>query len=128
MDDATAIGVMQRFGKAYFSRDRSRLAEAITDDAQWHFAFGPDAPHGRVRTGVDGFMRGIADNDALFEQLRFEDVAIRAFGTDRIVMTYRVEGRHRGGAAFSLRGVELITVRDGRIALKDVFWKQYRPD
>ncbi len=128
MDDATAIGVMQRFGKAYFGRDRSRLAEAITDDAQWHFAFGPDAPHGRVRTGVDGFLRGIADNDALFEHLRFEDVAIRAFGADRIVMTYRVEGQHRGGAAFSLRGVELVTVRDGRIALKDVFWKQYRPD
>ena len=30
------------------------------------------------------------------------------------------------GAPVALRGIELITVRDGRLALKDVFWKQAR--
>ena len=126
MDDATATAVMQRFGKAYFKRDPALLAQAITEDAEWHFAFGADAPHGRVRKGVEGFLQGIAENDALFETLRFEDVVITPLGDDRIVMTCRVDGRYRAGGAFSLRGVELITVRDGRIAKKDVFWKQYR--
>jgi ketosteroid isomerase-like protein len=126
MDDATAAAVMRRFAQAFFGRDSARLAEAITDDAEWRFAIGDDGPDGRVRVGVAGFLRGIAENDALFERLRFEDVAIRGCGADRIVMTYLAEGRIRGGAEFALRGVELITVRDGRIAVKDVYWKQSR--
>lgn len=124
MDDATASEVMARFAAAYFSRDASRLAQAITDDAEWHFAFGADAPHGRVRRGLAGFVQGIADNDAIFERLRFDEVVIRGFGSDQVVMTYLANGRYRAGAEFALRGIELITVRDGRVALKDVFWKQ----
>ena len=127
MDDTAATAIMQRFGKAYFNRDRALLAEVLCEDAEWHFAFGADAPDGRVRKGVDGFLRGIEENDALFERLRFTDV--NCFGLDaaRIVMTYLVEGKHCDGAPFSLRGIELVTVRNGRVAKKDVFWKQYRP-
>lgn len=124
MDDRAAEQVMARFGKAYFSRQPDQLAEAITPDAEWHFAFGPDAPDGRVRRGLDGFMQGIAENDALFERLRFNDLVFRGLGGDQIVMTYLVEDQFRGGPEFSLRGIELITARDGRVARKDVFWKQ----
>ena len=127
MDDIAATQVMQRFGKAFFNRDPALLAQAITADAQWHFAFGPDSPDGRVRTGVDGFLQGARENDALFERLRFNDIVCRGFGADQIVMTYLIDGQHRGGDAFSLRGIELITVRDGKLARKDVFWKQSRP-
>ena len=127
MDDQAASTLMARFGKVFFRKDRALLAEVITLDAQWHFAFGADAPDGRVRAGIDGFLQGASENDALFERLRFEDVVCRALGDDRIVMTYLLDGKHRNGAGFRLRGIELVTVRDGRIAIKDVFWKQYRP-
>jgi ketosteroid isomerase-like protein len=72
-------------------------------------------------------MQGIAENDALFERLRFEDVVIRGLAPDQIVMTYLADGRYRRGEAFSLRGIELVTVRDGRVHRKDVFWKQRVP-
>ena len=126
MDDAAALAVMQRFGKAYFSKDPAQLAQAITTDAEWHFAFGPDAPDGRVRKGVQGFMQGIVENDALFEKLRFNDVVIKALDDRQLVMTYMLDGKYRGGDAFSLRGIELVTVRDGKVEKKDVFWKQFR--
>lgn len=126
MNDTTARGVMQRLGQAFFARDAVLLAQAITPDAQWHFAMGADAPHGRVRIGVAGFLQGISENDLLFDKLRFDDVVCHALGDDKIVMTCLVNGQHRGGDAFSLRGIELITVVDGRVSMKDVFWKQYR--
>src|SRR5690348_5589508 len=110
MDDATAQAVMARFASAYFRRDAARLGEAITADAEWHFAFGGDVPNGRVRRGIEGFLQGMAENDALFERLRFDDVVIRPFGEDQIVMTYLANGRYRDGDDFALRGVELITV------------------
>lgn len=125
MNDDEATSIMGRFASAFFSKQEERLADAITPDAEWHFAFGPEAPHGRVGKGVDGFMRGMAENDALFEVLRFDDVIIRAFGDDQIVMTYTANGKRRDADAFSLRGIELITTRDGRLHKKDVFWKQH---
>lgn len=125
MNDDEAQAVMALFARAYFSKRADRLAEAVTDDAEWHFAFGPDAPDGRVRRGVAGFMQGMEENDALFETLRFDDVVIRALGEDQIVMTYTANGRWRGGDDFSLRGIELVTAKDGRVHKKDVFWKQF---
>ena len=124
MNDDDAKAVMARFGSAYFSKQRDRLADAITPDAEWHFAFGADAPDGRVRKGIDGFMQGLAENDALFSTLKFDEVVIRALGDEQIVMTYTANGQHRDGEAFSLRGIELVTARDGRVHRKDVFWKQ----
>ncbi len=126
MDDTAALAVMQLFGKAYFSKDPAQLAQAITADAEWHFAFGPDAPDGRVRKGVQGFLQGIAENEALFEKLRFNDVVIKALDDRQLVMTYMLDGQYRGGDAFALRGIELVTVRDGKVERKDVFWKQFR--
>ena len=130
MDNSTATSIMQRFGKAYFSREAAQLATVITDDAEWHFALGEGSeggPDGRVRKGLAGFLQGIADNDALFEALRFENVSCKGMGADQIVMTYLVRGQYRRGAVFALRGIELITVRDMRVARKDVFWKQAPP-
>ena len=126
MDNISATDLMQRFAKAYFARDRALLSKVLSEDAEWHFAFGADPPDGRVRKGVDGFMRGIEENDALFERLRFKDVKCLGLGSDQIVMTYAVDGKYRDGESFTLRGIELVTVRDGRVAKKDVFWKQYR--
>ena len=135
MDVTRRVDISTRFGKAYFSRDPAALAQVLTEDAEWHFAFGSDAPDGRVRTGVNGFLQGIAENDALFAELRFTDVVVRGIPGDQLLMTCLVEGRYREGkapdpavSAFSLRGLELVTVRDGRVARKDVFWKQFRAE
>ena len=120
-----ADGVMRRMGKALFLGERAQLESVLTDDAEWHFAIGENAPYGRVRKGVDGFLQGIADNNALFERLRFNDIEYAPFGEDQIVMTYRVDGVWRDGSGeFSQRGVEIITARDGRVVKKDVYWKQ----
>lgn len=124
MNDATAVEVMKRFGKAFFKKDPVLLEAAITEDAEWHQDSGPDAPHGRVLKGVKGFLRGIADKDGRYESQRFNDVVIKAMGEDQIVMTYLLEGKWKGGQEFSARGIELLTVRDGRICKKDVFLKQ----
>lgn len=126
MDDAAAIEVMKQFGKAFFKKDSALLAAAITEDAEWHQDSGPDAPHGRVLKGVKGFLQGIVDKEGRYESQRFNDVVIKAMGEDQIVMTYLLEGKSKDGREFSARGIELLTVRDGRICKKDVFLKQLR--
>lgn len=124
MTDAQVNEFLARFGRAFFSSDAARLEEVLAPDACWQFAIG-SLPQGRVRHGVEGFLQGKRENEALFADLRYDDVLGRPFGDDGIVLTYRVSGRRRAdGSALDARGVELITVRDGRLVLKDVYWKQ----
>ena len=124
MTDAQAQDLMRRFARAFFNRSESELADVTTDDVEWHFAIGEDAPDGRVHRGVAGILAGIEMNATIFEALRFEDVHLRLVSSTEILMTCRVDGRRRDGGPFSVRSIELITVRDGRVAKKDVFWKQ----
>ncbi|MDF1722581.1 MAG: nuclear transport factor 2 family protein [Minwuia sp.] len=123
----TADNIMRRMGKALFSGDPRQMETVLTDDAEWHFAIGEHAPDGRVLKGVAGFLEGVTRNKALFETLRFEDIRYEPFSDAAIVMTYLVVGKHRNGDAFTQRGVEIITTRDGKVAKKDVFWKQTGP-
>jgi ketosteroid isomerase-like protein len=125
MTDLQAQDLMRRFSKAFFSRDAAEIASVVTEDFEWHFAIGPDAPDGHVHRGALGAVAGIELNATRFEALRFEDVRFRVVSATEILMTCRVDGRRRDGDAFSVRGIELFTIRDGKVAKKDVFWKQH---
>ena len=124
MTDDQASEFMVRFGAAFFKALRAALEAVVAPDAQWHFSIG-DEPDGRVRHGVEGFIQGKAENDSLFENLRYHDVHCRALGESEIIMTYRVSGVWRATARpLNRRGIERVVVREGLLRLKDVFWKQ----
>jgi ketosteroid isomerase-like protein len=125
MTDESAQDLMRRFAKAFFSRSEAAIAEVTTEDFEWHFAIGTDSPDGRVHRGSSQVVAGIERNASEFEFLRFEDVRYQVLSSTQILMTCRVDGKRREGEAFSVRGLELFTVRDGKVAKKDVFWKQH---
>lgn len=117
--------IMRRFGAAFFRRDLEALAQVVTPDFEWRFAIGQDSPDGRVYRGIDGVARGFSERDRLLRDTRYEEVGTEFFG-ERGLMRYRVRGGFVDGDDFDLRGVELLEFRDGRLALKDVYWKAYR--
>ena len=82
MDDEGARAIIHRFGKAFFSRDRALQSDVHCGDTGWRFAFRADVPDGRVRKGVDAFLHGIEENEALFEQLKFADVKYLGLDSD----------------------------------------------
>lgn len=116
--------IMTRFGQAFMHKDYNALAQVITEDAQWHFAFGPHAPDGFIYKGLEGFKQGIVDHSKRFQYLKFNDIEYCAAGDDKIVMTARVVGKYRDGSSINLRSIELISTQGNRICKKDVFWKQ----
>ena len=124
LSDETIENIMTKFGSAFMHKDFNALSQVLTEDAKWHFAFGPHAPYGFVYSGLEGFKQGIADHEKRFQSLRFEDISYFPGGADMIVMTAQVQGIYADGKAFDFRSVELITVRDNRISIKDVYWKQ----
>jgi ketosteroid isomerase-like protein len=125
MDEAASDRLLKDFGRAFFRRDLEGLTACTTEDFEWRFAIGGDDPHGRVYRGVDGVQTGFAERDALLAKARYDEVRTTPLTDGRVLMEYRVSGAFTNGKAFDFMGVEIFAFRDGRIALKDVYWKQH---
>jgi len=101
--------VIKQFDSAFLEHDPSGLAAIIADDCVLENT-GP-APDGATYKGHDAclvFWSGIAAN----RDMRFETENIDILG-DRGIITWRL--RWGPGKTDSVRGVNIMRVRDGRI-------------
>ncbi len=56
------------------------------------------------------------------ESLRFSETEVM-FGDDHIVGRFRATGAYRDGRQIDVRGIDIYGFRDGKIAVKDSYWK-----
>ena len=117
--DQTTRLLIDRFNGAFNRHDADALAPLLTEDTV--FEDTSPAPDGRRiegRTAVVEFWRGwFARNaDAVFE---VEDMIVTG---DRAVVRW-VYRKSRNGQPWHLRGVDLFTVRDGKVAAKLAYVK-----
>jgi ketosteroid isomerase-like protein len=111
--------VIDRFNEAFNRHDADALAGLLTDDTV--FEDTSPAPDGRRiegKTAVVAFWRGwFAKNaDSIFEA---EEVIV---SDDRVVVRW-VYRKLRNGQPWHLRGVDVFTVRDGKVAAKLAYVK-----
>jgi len=115
----TTRAAVDRFNEAFNRRDAAALAPLLTDDTV--FEDTSPAPDGRRiegRAAVVEYWRGwFARNpDAVFEA---EDVIVSG---DRTIVLW-IYRKTRNGIPWHLRGVDVFTVRDGRVAEKLAYVK-----
>ena len=115
----TTRAVIDRFNEAFNRHDADALALLLTEDTV--FEDTSPAPDGRRIEGkaaVVEFWRGwFARNaDAVFEA---EDTIVTG---DRAVVRW-VYRKPRNGQPWHLRGVDVFTVRDGKVAAKLAYVK-----
>ncbi len=111
--------VIDRFNEAFNRHDADALALVLTDDTV--FEDTSPAPDGRRiegKTAVVGFWRDwfARNTDAVFEA---EDVIVSG---DRAVVRW-VYRKPRNGQPWHLRGVDVFTVRDGKVSAKLAYVK-----
>lgn len=112
-----------RFLKAFASSDPNELKETVTADFTWHLHVGEGDFRGRTVSGVDGIMQVKEERRSDWSNVNYSN--IRLFVADnRVVQTYRVTGDSRRYGAFDANGVDLYLVREGRVVIKDSYWKQ----
>lgn len=115
--------VAMRFLKAFANSDANELKEAVTTDFVWFLHDGNGDFRGRTVSGVDGIIQVKKERSNDWSNVTYSDVHFYVVG-NRIVQTYRVTGNSRQFGPFDANGVDLYLVRDGRIAIKDSYWKQ----
>jgi steroid delta-isomerase-like uncharacterized protein len=104
--------------------DLARILEHFTDDAVFESPRGPE-PYGTRYVGKEAVRAGLAK--------RFEGIPDVHYGDDRHfvsadgtrgVSEWTLTGTTIDGQRLEVRGCDLWTFRDGRIAVKDSYWKR----
>jgi ketosteroid isomerase-like protein len=109
---AATIEAIRRMGEAMDRRDVDALMATLTDDIVWETTRPPDgerhAGRAAVRAAAEEFLRG--STEATFETEELVALGDRAFFT----WTYRWVDRD--GKPGHVRGVDVVRVRDGKVA------------
>lgn len=117
------MALLRDFGKAFNRGDIDGILACVTDDFEWRLAEGPDAPDGKVVKGKEAVRRALEDRDREIAEMRFSETAVTVDG-DRVIGTFRATGKTRDGQPIDRRGVDIYRIENGKIALKDSYWKQ----
>ena len=61
--------------------------------------------------------------DREIAEMRFSETSV-TIAEDKVYGSFRARGRTRDGREIDVRGLDVYEIRDGKIAVKDSYWKQ----
>ena len=119
--DADALALLDRFADAWNRHDLDALMSMMTDDCVFQSSAGPQVD-GQHSAGPRAVRAAYA---AVFEA--FPDAQWRSprhfVAGDRAVSEWTFTGTQQDGKRVEVRGCDLFTLRDGKIAVKNSFRK-----
>ncbi len=135
MNHERHVQLMTDFKRAFAKGDAEALAQVITPEFEWHMNWFPAAgaqSTGKVLRGLDEVMAEIRWRAANWSQVRFDGVEERYLiedgdaedaAGDLVVQTFTISGQDENGEGFQVDAVDLYRIVDGRLTLKDTYWK-----
>jgi ketosteroid isomerase-like protein len=123
IDRETAMTVLKAFGKAFNKGDVDGILQNVTDDFEWRLHEGSDAPDGQIVKGREAVRRALQSRAAVIESLRFSETEVM-FGDEHVVGRFRAIGAYKNGQTIDVRGIDIYSFRDGKISVKDSYWKR----
>ena len=131
---ASYVSLLKAFGEAFNAHDAPSLASMMADDCTFFMSLGPNgAPSGTAVTGkaeVQRVFETTFENfpDATWASRGPDFVAYMGGGVWRGVSEWTFRGTRRSdGSRFDTNGVDIFTLREGKILLKDAFRKDVPP-
>ena len=121
MDRERAMAMIEAVCEAFDRHDVDGIMAHFSDDAVFESPRGPD-PWGRRFVGKDAVREGFAARFAGIPDVRYTDDDHFVDG-DCGASEWTLSGTTTDGQRIEVRGCDLWTFRDGKIAKKDSFWK-----
>jgi uncharacterized protein len=116
------VEAVRRAYDAFHREDVDALLIAVDPEVEWCVdAAIPGAV--KVYRGHEGIQKYLGQAREAFEEIRFDLEDFIDVDDERLILVATINVRGRAsGAESSLRGYELLTVRDGRLARREVFF------
>ena len=109
--------VARSYLASFATRDPDAIAAHVGDD----FVNEHTAALGSSCVGRDAYRERLPGFLADMVDLRYEPEDVVAEG-DRVMVTYTMTARWQGSTPITVRGVQRLVVRDGRIAHRTDYW------
>ena len=114
-------GFIQRFNKVWEEHDIDGITDMFTDDVVFEASFG-DEPHGERASGKAAARRLAASVFERIPDLHFEEIR-HVVTADFAVVESATSGTPVGGEAYKIDIVDILTLKDGKIAAKRSYRK-----
>jgi steroid delta-isomerase-like uncharacterized protein len=124
-DTAVTPEVLQAFADAWNRHDVDALMSFMTEDCVFESSAGPDVC-GTRHVGREAVRAGYIDVWSTFPDAHWGGARHFVHG-DRGVSEWTFTGTRTDGTRVEVNGCDLLTFRDGRIAVKNSYRKQRPP-
>ena len=124
-EQADALALLARFADAWNRHDLDALMSMMTDDCVFDASAGPDV-EGHRSEGQQAVRAAFAAVFEAFPDAHWADARHVVAGS-RGVSEWTFTGTRRDGTRVAVNGCDLLTLRDGRIAVKNSFRKNRQP-
>ena len=121
MTQSALLKLLDDFAKAWNRHDTEALLSMMTEDGVFETAAGPEA-HGARHAGRESLSKAFSAVFQNFPDASWND-AVHVVAGDRGFSEWTFRGTDLKGNKVEVRGVDVFTFRDGRIARKDTFRK-----
>jgi len=113
--------MLGRIAAGFDQHDLDAIMTHFADDAVFETPRGPDA-WGRRVVGAEAVRAAFADRFAGIPDVRYQQDRHFVDG-DRGASEWTLSGTSVDGERLEIRGCDLWTFRDGKVVLKDSYWK-----
>jgi steroid delta-isomerase-like uncharacterized protein len=113
--------LLNEFGAAFNRHDLDALMSMMTDDCVFDASAG-DTVDGERHRGQAAVRAAFADVMAQYPDAQWAD-ARHVVAGDRALSEWTFKGTRTDGTRVEVRGCDVFTLRDGKIAIKDSFRK-----
>ena len=120
-DEEAKLARLKAIAQAFDGHDLDAIMEHFTDDCVFLSPRGSE-PFGRRFEGRDAVRAAFADRFAGIPDVRYTDDSHFVSG-DRGVSEWLLSGTTVDGQRIEVRGCDIWTFRDGKVSLKDSYWK-----
>lgn len=120
-DDARKLQVVRLVYAAFDRHDLDAIMEHFVDDCVFEAPRGPEA-FGQRATGREAVRQAFADRFTGIPDVRYTDDSHFVSG-DRGLSEWLISGTDTDGDRIEVRGCDIWTFRDDKIAVKNSFWK-----
>ena len=121
MDRTATVAMLAEIARGFDTHDLDLIMRYFATDAVFESPRGPD-PWGTRFVGTAAIREAFAARFAGIPDVRYGDDEHFVDG-DRGASEWRLSGTTVDGEPIEVRGCDLWTIRDGKIARKDSYWK-----
>ena len=125
MDHDAGVAMLRDIAKGFDTHDLEAIMAHFADDAVFDSPRGPTR-HGTRFTGRDAIREAFLGRFAGIPDVRYQEDEHFVDG-DRGASEWTLSGTTTDGNHIEVRGCDLWTFRDGKVVIKDSYWK-IRPE